>query len=739
MVIEKIEIESFGGLKDYTLEFSDGFNLLYGGNEAGKSTVCAFLHAMFYGFPNESKRLGIREDFRKRYAPWDGAKMAGRVTFRTGEGRRYVLSRRLGATSKRDKVQLLDGATWEEIPVADPENVGREFLGVGADGFLKTLYVSQLGAAIAPGKEDEILAKLSNLERSGDEDTSYSKAAGLLENAKYALVSRNGRGGAIPALEAETEALREELAETRRLCGLYRDDLTAAAELEQKSVRLSEEAKQLAEQKERAKQAEAAAQREKWKQERAALETRRNAAAEKLKAAEEHLAQCRETLRGYPESALGQERLERLLTLEQEQKRLREELDKAAELERELDALLAERRELSGRTKRAVNIPMLLVALLVAGISIATAILFTPVLLVLLIPGIFLGVVSVMGKKQDKETRERLVELDGLIRGREEQAETARSENAAERLKQAEAEAKEILAGAGAADSRAFSEKRSARERALAETEFAVKEKAMLEEALRQAESDFARLPQEQEEMDSGNLPPYDGPDAETLDRLSQKKHEEQLACREALSAVRLRLESRLGTAREAGVIETCLQVNEEKLEEYRLKYDAVCHALTVLEQCRDELKSDFAPVLGEAVRDIVAELTAGRYGEVRVSEGYGMMLKNAADGGIVSAEYLSGGTYDLLYLALRLAILRVLYSGKAPLLVLDDAFLQFDDGRSGEAVRYLLREMPAEQILYFTCHESQAERLSKNEGVRRQNLPPRAERKERPCGQQEI
>ena len=49
MKINNIQINGFGKLKDETLRLEDGINLIYGSNEAGKSTLVNFVKAMFYG------------------------------------------------------------------------------------------------------------------------------------------------------------------------------------------------------------------------------------------------------------------------------------------------------------------------------------------------------------------------------------------------------------------------------------------------------------------------------------------------------------------------------------------------------------------------------------------------------------------------------------------------------------------------------------------------------------------
>ena len=49
MFITKLDIKGFGKLKDTTINLINGLNIIYGNNEAGKSTVQTFVKAMFYG------------------------------------------------------------------------------------------------------------------------------------------------------------------------------------------------------------------------------------------------------------------------------------------------------------------------------------------------------------------------------------------------------------------------------------------------------------------------------------------------------------------------------------------------------------------------------------------------------------------------------------------------------------------------------------------------------------------
>ncbi|WP_321388270.1 AAA family ATPase [uncultured Enterococcus sp.] len=72
MKILSIEIAGFGKWQQKTIEFSDGNQLIYGKNEAGKSTIYQFVQAMLFGFPAKGKK-------KKNYIPKGGGSYGGRL------------------------------------------------------------------------------------------------------------------------------------------------------------------------------------------------------------------------------------------------------------------------------------------------------------------------------------------------------------------------------------------------------------------------------------------------------------------------------------------------------------------------------------------------------------------------------------------------------------------------------------------------------------------------------------
>ncbi|PZL72456.1 hypothetical protein CI088_10555 [Enterococcus plantarum] len=74
MKLIAIELVGFGKWQQHKIEFLPKNQLLFGANEAGKSTIYQFIQAMLFGFPAKGKR-------KKDYQPKNGAAYGGRLWF----------------------------------------------------------------------------------------------------------------------------------------------------------------------------------------------------------------------------------------------------------------------------------------------------------------------------------------------------------------------------------------------------------------------------------------------------------------------------------------------------------------------------------------------------------------------------------------------------------------------------------------------------------------------------------
>ena len=242
MKINKIYINGFGGLKDYSLEFDSGLNVIFGENENGKTTVMNFIKAMFYGTGNKVKDLS--KSIREKYRPWDDTVMAGRVYFED-EGRRYCLEREFKKTDSTDKITLTDTDTGEIIPTANG-NIGTRFFGVSAESFERSMFIGCIGSDTAKGDESgEINAKLSSLATTGDEDTSYNLVLSNLENAKRKFVAKGKNAGTYTKDTEKLALLKEKLSASKEDAERYDELCSSFSALQTEKDKTGEQIKQL--------------------------------------------------------------------------------------------------------------------------------------------------------------------------------------------------------------------------------------------------------------------------------------------------------------------------------------------------------------------------------------------------------------------------------------------------------------------------------------------------------------
>ena len=149
------------------------------------------------------------------------------------------------------------------------------------------------------------------------------------------------------------------------------------------------------------------------------------------------------------------------------------------------------------------------------------------------------------------------------------------------------------------------------------------------------------------------------------------------------------------------------------ELEERTRQFDALELALKGMEKANGILRERFSPALNQEAARIFSRLTGGKYHQLSLSRDLSAVAGAEGDPEGHGAPWLSAGTVDQLYLAVRLAVCNLTLPG-APIL-LDDALAAFDDNRAQLALD-CLKELAAErQILLFTCHSRESRWAEEN------------------------
>lgn len=169
--------------------------------------------------------------------------------------------------------------------------------------------------------------------------------------------------------------------------------------------------------------------------------------------------------------------------------------------------------------------------------------------------------------------------------------------------------------------------------------------------------------------------------------------------------------------------VERRLKELDDKIEKIKSRARQLELAQKYLKQADEEMRRNFSPELRNLTAKYLDKLTLGRYDDVLIDKNMKLQLHIAGETQFREAEYMSGGCYDQVYLALRLALSELITQDELPPLILDDVLVQFDEVRM-EAALSLLAEISREksddnslggsrQILLFSCHDRVAEKAA--------------------------
>jgi uncharacterized protein YhaN len=157
--------------------------------------------------------------------------------------------------------------------------------------------------------------------------------------------------------------------------------------------------------------------------------------------------------------------------------------------------------------------------------------------------------------------------------------------------------------------------------------------------------------------------------------------------------------------------LEALRQTKVAEIERLDRRYAALQLTRKVLAEADEQLRERFAPRLCKHAGELFFRLTDGKYDRVTLDKNMQVTVHPVNSPANRPIGYLSGGTADQLYLAIRLAICDLLLPD-CPI-ILDDALVYFDDDRLRTALRVLKELGKTRQILLFTCQAREKRLLS--------------------------
>lgn len=692
-----LHIDGFGKFHDLDLRFAEGMNILYGHNEAGKSTLHAFLQAMLYGLERRPG-IGSAAKLHKKYRPWDAPERFGGTLRLAHEGQVYRIVRDFNAddlsadgaaTTTAGGAGLTGGAgagygaaampgtgaagtgtggaaamasggrtsgaaapaagadacpleIWNEttgVRVADPRGFLQAMLGgISETAFENTVSIGQLRSATSRSMVHELKSYITNLSTTGDMSLDSAGALKLLRQQRSALEAKRVPEAAksYAQLIGEIRNIEREIAQPE-----YENQL-------RKYQALRSEV--------RTEQVDRQTRREELLQKTAAQEAVLTQAgfdsADDIRDAKEHADML------YSLCRIGAEPQERAIRIALPL------LFGFLTILCGIAAVLITAVESPAFAQRfnlaPEKIPGLVAAVSGSGLS-ATILVAGSIGLLVLCMLLFVWRLYANAARTGF-LRETAAELSAML-------------------------TKQI----GTAD---------IHDAAMESFRTHMDELLRAEEELETHRTALAEVSAELQNLSN---------DERRYDVELQKQNEKQ-------TELEGKLQHLANVKNRAEMLKRTLDENDAISTEI----DAINLAAETMTELQSSIQSSFGHYLNKEAGELIAGITGGVYDSMWIDQNLDIFMNTP--GKIVPIEDVSSGTMDQIYLALRLAAARLIQgdTGTAETrlpLIFDDSFAMYDEQRLASALRYIT-EIHHGQILLFTCH-TREQRILESEDVK--------------------
>ncbi|UQZ36096.1 chromosome segregation protein SMC [Paenibacillus sp. PK3_47] len=239
MIIQQLQIGGFGRLHNRELELKEGVTVLYGRNEAGKSTTMQFIRAMLYGIPG-------RVHPAERYEPVQGGIHGGMLTALDEEGASWRIRRYAAGTEAQGRSEKLNitvsypGGTVEELGQADLE---RRLLGGISRSMFRQLFAVSLDELQELGalQSQEMSSYLFHAGMGGGGEIMRAERKLIQETEK--LYKPRGKVQEAARILQAIEKLEGQMAESRSYLPRYNENSAALESAEDNLAELEERRK----------------------------------------------------------------------------------------------------------------------------------------------------------------------------------------------------------------------------------------------------------------------------------------------------------------------------------------------------------------------------------------------------------------------------------------------------------------------------------------------------------------
>ncbi len=724
MKIKKISADSFGRLKNKQIDFEPGINVIVGANESGKSSVARFIRFMLYGFTSRAQEISKND--KKKYMPWDDNACKGLAVVDSGK-EEYTVRREQTARASHS---ITDSSG---TPVHNGLNAGEVFLGVDADTFDKTAFIS--AGDVFFDDAATLSAAIKNMVFSADSEVDSEAAAKKLDTFARSILGKTQKSGRL--YDARKE-LSELIARKTELAEIHKQLLGAQAHLDKIRENINKNNGFL----------------EKLKRERENLDAL--AACKKCENIDEVRSKAERSRERFENKNIEMtvdgtvpdrlmltginEALFELTSAEMQVDNARNEMTVAQQA---LKASYGNTKQLkfnetlikTGKTPEELESDIKVMKQKLKSTKIAA------IILTVIIVTIPLALFFWFKNSGIKKHLERLIfqfdctelsEFEFLLNN----FTSSMNENkaAAERLAKAENELENRIEirESKASELCTLLDKSGCRVSVTDTSELAEYAKnhikklnveiSVLEELEREMHIDSAALESLLGSLNEEELRKKAATYTTEIPLREESKNALEMdfytRANEGLSVQEREYEKRAAVIssnmEKPDELISKINLLSEEIQELEKNHAAAQMAKDAIEQAHERIRGNVSPVLTKEASKLFSEMTGGKYVGLYVDKDLALTFLEKDSSEYRSVEYLSSGAMDAAYLSLRITLTQILYNENPPL-IFDDAFSRLDDERLERVCKMLEKLSEDYQVIVLSCHDREAKMLGAN------------------------
>lgn len=631
MKIKNIKINSFGKINNKEYDFSEKINLIYGKNEAGKSTLLKFIQNIFYG-TSKNKRGKSFSDY-DLYKPWGEGDFSGKLKYKLDSGKEFEVYREFGKKNPKIYNENLEDIS-KQFNI--DKNIGNEFFfeQTKVDEFMFLSSVVSMQQEIKLNKQDQniYIQKIANLAGTGDDNISYKKAVEKLNKKQLDEIGTDRSQG---------KPINLSISKINK----YENEIKELENYEQKQYIIENEINKL------------------------------NNEIEKEKLKEKYLKELKEIKEN--------EKIENE-KLKLNKKIIEKNEEAIKEKKQTLNSLLnqKEKNDKNNINKLKMNnkIYYILIFIFIALDTVSFILTRNTILtLILLIP--IIGTMSYYFIKKNsikKENRKIIEKRNKIDYELNEKINYTENEiNLLEKNNEAQKE-----------DVEKIKEKIN--------SEINIEKQKIKNKYIYKINDDELNI--------LFNCIDFN----EVIDNIQNLIRQKELN----LNTLQLNRKNIIDNLENLVNVEELLEIERQNYEELKEKNDKINIARDLLGKAYEKMKNGVTPKFTSNLSENIMKISNGKYKKVTVNDEEGIIVE-LPSGEYVSAEKLSGGTIEQLYLSLRLSMAKEISDENMPI-ILDEAFAYYDDERLENTLKFLIDNFKENQIILFTCTNREKEIFDK-------------------------